>query len=85
LAVKPSSLAPGIATRMLGALATGPWTTQPDDLARLELPADLKDTNLLGAMGLPGASLYDLVDGRILSAMQGVGDSGALTVRFRED
>jgi len=85
LAVKPSAIAPGIATRMLGAVATGPWTTQPDDLARLELPADLKATNLLGALGPPGASLYDLVDARILSVVQGVGDAGALTVRFRDD
>jgi hypothetical protein len=85
LVVKPSSLGPGIATRMLGALATGPWDTQPDDLVRLELPADLKDTNLLGALGPKGASLYDLVDARILGVVQGLGDAGAMTIRFRDD
>ena len=85
LAVKPSSIAPGIATRMLGALATGPWTTQPDDLQRLELPADFKDTNLLGALGPPGSSLYDLVDARILSVVQGIGDVGGLTIRLRDE
>jgi hypothetical protein len=85
LAVKPSSLAPGIATRMLGALATGPWTTQPDDLQRLELPADLVDTNLLGALGPAGSSLYDLVEARILSAVQGIGDSGGWTIRLRDE
>ena len=85
LAVKPSSLAPGHATRMLGAVATGPWTTQPDDLQRLELPADLKDTNLLGVLGPPGASLYDLVDTGMLSAVQGLGDAGGLTIRLRDD
>jgi len=85
LVVKPSSLAAGIATRLLGSLATGPWTTQPDDLVRLELPADLKDTNLLGALGPPGASLYDLVDARMLSVAQGIGDAGALTIMLRDD
>jgi hypothetical protein len=85
LAVKPSSLAPGLATRMLGAVATGPWTTQPDDLQRLELPADLKDTNLLGVLGPPGASLYDLVDTGMLSVVQGLGDAGGLTIRLRDD
>jgi hypothetical protein len=85
LFVKPSSLAPGIATRMIGAVATGPWTTQPDDLARLELPADLKDTNLLGALGPKGASLYDVVDASLLSLAQGVGDAGVLAIRLRDD
>jgi hypothetical protein len=85
LTVKPTSLAPGLATRMLGAVATGPWTTQPDDLKRLELPVDLKDTNLLGALGPPGASLYDLVDAGVLSVVQGLGDAGALLIRLRDD
>ena len=85
LTVKPSSLAPGLATRMLGAVATGPWATQPDDLVRMELPADLKDTNLLGALGPPGASLYDLVDASILSVVQGIGDAGAMTITLRDD
>jgi hypothetical protein len=84
LTLKPSSLAPGLATRMLGALATGPWDVQPDDLQPLELPPDLKDTNLLAALGPPGASLYDLVDAATLSVMQGLGDAGALSVQFRD-
>jgi hypothetical protein len=85
LVVKPSSIGPGVASRLLSAVATAPWDTQPDDLVRLELPADLKDTNLIGALGPKGASLYDLVDGRILSVVQGLGDAGAMTVRFRDD
>ena len=84
LAVKPSSLAPGIATRLLGAIATGPWDAQPDDLRRIELPPDLKNTNLMGALGPPGASLYDLVDSTTLSVVQGLGDAGGLLVRFRD-
>ena len=84
LTVKPSSLAPGLATRMIGAVATGPWDSQPDDLQRLDLPPDLKDTNLMGAMGPPGWSLYDVVDSGALSVVQGLGDAGALWVKFRD-
>jgi hypothetical protein len=85
LFVKPSSIAPGLATRLISSVATGPWTTQPDDLQRLELPPDLKDTNLLAALGPPGAHLYDLVDARLLSVVQGLGDAGALTVWLRDE
>lgn len=85
LVVKPSSIAPGLATRMLSAVATGPWDTQPDDLKRLELPPDLEGTNLLGALGPPGARLYDLIDAKTLSVVQGLGDAGGLTIRFRDD
>ena len=84
LTVKPSSLAPGLATRLMGAIATGPWDAQPDDLLRIELPPDLKDTNLVGALGPPGANFYDLVDTSTLSVVQGLGDAGGILVRFRE-
>lgn len=84
LIVKPSSLAPGLATRLVGTMATGPWDAQPDDLHRLELPPDLKETNLLGALGPPGANLYDLIDTRTLSVVQGMGDAGGMFVRFRD-
>ena len=84
LAVKPSSIAPGLATRMLAALATGPWNSQSDDLQRLEIPLALKDTNLLAAMGPPGENLYDLVDSSTLSVVQAFGDCGAMFVQFRD-
>ena len=84
LTVKPSSLAPGLATRLMGAIATGPWDAQPDDLERLEIPADLKDTNLIGALGPRGANFYDLVDTSTLSVVQGLGDAGGIMVRFRD-
>jgi hypothetical protein len=84
LTVKPSSLAPGIATRLMGAIATGPWDAQPDDLHRLEIPPDLKDTNLVGALGPRGANLYDLIDSNMLSVVQGLGDSGGILVRLRD-
>jgi len=85
LFVKPSSLSPGIATRLLAAAASGPWSTQPDDLKRIELPPDLKDTNLLAALGPEGASLYDLVDAKLLAVVQGLGDAGAAAIRLRDD
>ena len=84
LVVKPSSIPAGLASRIMGSVATGPWDAQSDDLVRLELPPDLRDTNLLGALAAPGARLYDLVDGGTLSVVQGLGDAGALFVRFRE-
>lgn len=84
LTVKPSSLPPGIATRMMGAIATGPWDAQPDDLHRLEIPPDLKDSNLVGALGPRGANFYDLVDTNMLSVVKGLGDAGGIMVRLRD-
>lgn len=84
LIVKPSSLASGLATRLMGAIATGPWDSQPDDLHRLEIPPDLKDTNLVGALGPRGSNLYDLVDSNMLSVVQGLGDAGGILVRLRD-
>lgn len=83
LVVKPSSIAPGLATRLIADVAAGPWDSQPDDLQRLDLPADLKDSNVVAALGPSGASFYDLVDDRTLSVVKGLGDVGGLFVRFR--
>ena len=83
LAVKPSTLPSGLATRMLGAVAGAHRDAQPGDLHRLDLPLDLKDTNLLAAIGPAGASLYDLVDTHTLGVVLGLGDLGAMYVRFR--
>lgn len=85
LFLKPTSLPPGIATRLIGAAAAGPWSTQPDDLERLELPPDLRHTNLLAALGPKGASLYDLVDTRVLGVAQALGDAGGMTLRLRDE
>ncbi len=57
---------------------------QPDDLHRLEIPRELKDTNLVGALGPRGANLYDLVDTSVLSVVQGLGDAGGILVRLRD-
>lgn len=83
LIVKPSSMAPGLATRMIGSVATGPWDTQPDDLVKMDLPAELKETNLLGVLGPKGSALYDLVDQASLGAYQGIGDAGGMQIRVR--
>jgi hypothetical protein len=46
---------------------------------------DARDhTNVLGALGPPGASLYELVDPGTLSVVQGLGDAGGIFVRFRD-
>jgi hypothetical protein len=84
LIVKPSAVGPGLATRILKSVATGPWDSQPDDLARLELPPDLENTNLLGALGPAGARFYDLVDAGTLSVSQRLGDLGAMDIMFRD-
>lgn len=84
LVVKPSSIPAGLASRILGAVATGAWDSQPDDLHRLEIPLDLRDTNLVGALGPKDARLYDLVDSGVLSMAQGLGDLGGNVVRFRD-
>lgn len=85
LIVKPSSLSEGLAARIIGAVATGPWDAQPDDLRRLELPPDVRGTNILGALAPPGASLYDLVEPGVLSVVQGLGDAGGMFVHFRDE
>jgi hypothetical protein len=81
--VKPTQLPAGTATNLIGAVATGAWDSQPDDLAKLEIPVDLRDTNLIGLLGPAGTSLYDLVDSSTLSVLQHVGDHGALVVMCR--
>ncbi len=85
LVVKPSSVGPGLASRMMGAVATGPWDTQPDDLERLDVPLDLKNTNLVGIMAPSGARLYDLVDSRMLGVVQRLGDVGGMCMRCRDE
>ena len=83
LFVKPTGVPAGTATKLIGAVATGAWDSQPDDLQKLEIPVDLQHTNLVGILGPSGASLYDLIDPATLSALQHVGDHGALVVMCR--
>lgn len=83
LFVKPTGLPAGTATHLIGAVATGAWDSQPDDLTRLEIPVDLKKSNLIGALGPRNRSLYDLIDTEGLSLIQQVGDGGAMIVTCR--
>ena len=83
LFVKPTGLPAGTATKLIGGVATGAWDSQPDDLTKLDVPVDLRQTNLIGLLGPSGASLYDLMDLGTLSALQHVGDHGALVVMCR--
>jgi hypothetical protein len=83
LVVKPSSLPSGMASRLIGSVATGAWDAQPDDLKRMELPPDLSGTNVIGALGPAGTSLFDLIDMGSLRTLEGAGDCGATTVMCR--
>ncbi|MGH7468938.1 MAG: hypothetical protein ACRENP_13370 [Longimicrobiales bacterium] len=85
LTLKPTALAHGLATRLIGAVAAGPWDVQPDDLQRIEIPHALKNGNVVAALGSPGASLYDVVDSSALEVLQDLGDAGALCVRLRDE
>jgi hypothetical protein len=82
--VKPSAVGPGMATRILRSVATGPWDSQPDDLERIDIPAELQNSNLLGVLGPSGARLFDLVDAGTLSVVQRLGDVGAMSVLLRD-
>jgi hypothetical protein len=84
LFVKPTGLpGGGTATKLIGSMATAGWDVQPDDLTKLEIPIDLQRSNLIGALGPPGTSLYTLLAGETLACMQQVGDCGALIVMCR--
>ena len=80
---KPSALPAGMATRWIGAAATAAWDMQSDDLSKLSIPVDLQGSNLMGALGPPGRSLYDLMDPPTLSTMQQFGDHGGTVPRCR--
>jgi len=83
LFVKATGIPASTATKRIGAVATGAWDSQPDDLTRLEIPIDLRHTNLIGVLGPSGAALYDLIEPATLSALQHVGDHGVLVVVCR--
>ncbi len=83
LFIKPSRLPSGAAARFIGATATGAWDSQPDDLAKIEIPPDLQESNLIGVLGPAGSSLYDLIDKKTLDLMMQTGDFGAFIVMCR--
>lgn len=85
LFVKPSDLASGMATKLIGAVATGAWDAQPDDLQKLEIPTDLAESNLIGAMGPAGTRLDDLIDRQMLNRMMHAGDFNAFIILCRDE
>lgn len=84
LFLKPTNIPSGTATKLIGAVATGAWDAQPDDLRKLEIPMDLRDSNLIGAMGPAGASLDDLIDRQTLGTLMQVGDLNGFLVLCRD-
>ncbi len=82
---KPSSLRRGTTTTLISHLATGAWDARPDDVVPLDIPVDLQQGNLIGALAPAGASLYDLIDPKTLAQLEPVADFGVLAVSCRGD
>jgi len=80
---KPSALRPGTSATLIGSLATSGWDSQPDDLTRLEVPVELRQSNLIGILAPANASLFELIDSKDLAALQSVADFGILVVTCR--
>ena len=85
LMVKPSSLKSGFATDLISVVPGAAWDIQPEGLEKIELPVELLDSNVVVALGPRGASLLDLVDGKTLEIVKGLGDAGGMFVQFRDN
>lgn len=83
--IKPSELLSSTAQKLIGAMATGTWDSQPDDLKKIEIPIDLRGGNLIGALAPDGYTLRDSIDSRALEILQGIGDGGALIAMCRAE
>jgi len=83
--LKPTSLKEGMATKLLRSVATTGWDSQSDDLVKIELPADLQNSNILGVMGPKDCSFYDLFDSTALSLLVHGADNDVFTIRCREN
>lgn len=83
--IKPDEMGEGFATRMARTVITKQWDMHPDDLVKLDLPADITGSNLLGVLGPPGAGLFDLVTPDQLAVILRAGNAGILQLRFRGD
>jgi hypothetical protein len=82
---KPSSLRRGTTTTLISHVATGAWDARPDDVVPLDIPIDLQQGNLIGALAPAGASLYELIDPKTLAQLEPVADFGVLAVSCRGD
>jgi len=81
--LKPTSLKEGRATSLLRFVTTTGWDSQSDDLVKIELPADLGKSNILGVMGPKDCSFYDLFDSDALSLLVHGADNDVFTIRCR--
>ena len=84
LTLKPSSVKPGAAETIMNALLTGSWAGLPEGMAKIEIPPDLKDSNIMSIIGPAATQLYDLIDPQTLKVAAGLGDVGVTFVHFRE-
>ena len=83
--LKPTSLPEGMVTKLLRSVTTTGWDSQSDDLVKIELPADLQKSNILGVMGPRNCSFYDLFDSNSLPLLMHAADNDIYTIRCREN
>jgi len=83
--LKPSSIKEGMATKLLRSTATTGWDTQADDFVPLELPRELRESNILGLMGLSNCRVYDMFDSAAISLLGQAGNHDIFTIRCRGD
>ena len=72
-------------TNLLRSVTTTGWDSQSDDLVKIELPADLQKSNILGVMGPKNCSFYDLFDSNSLPLLMHAADNDIYTIRCREN
>jgi len=56
-----------------------------DDLVKIELPAELQNSNILGVMGPKDCSFYDLFDSTALNLLVRGADNDVFIIRCREN
>lgn len=83
--LKPSSVKEGMATKLLRSTTTTGWDSQSDDLVKIELPANLQSSNILGLMGPKGCSFYDFFDSIAIRLLIHGADNDVFTIRCREN
>ena len=83
--LKPTSLKEGMATKLIRSVVTIGWDSQSDDLVKIELPAGLESSNVLGVMGPKNCSFYDLFDSNVQSLLLRGADNDVFIMRCRDN